>query len=210
MAPEGHESGENTYDDLAVLARQVESSDRELADPPDEVWDAITASLSRPEVDGVDDRRSATPVDLASWRRASRTVVAGLSAAAIVLLVVLGGWLLSSDPDAPVGRADLGDLARGGEIVGEARVLEVDGGLQLEIDSETVDPGAGSFLEVWVIDPEISELVSLGPVRADGTYDLPPGLDPTSFPIVDISREPLNGDPTHSGDSVVQGQLEFA
>jgi hypothetical protein len=51
--------------------------------------------------------------------------------------------------------------------------------------------------------------VSLGPLRPDGSYDLPPGLDPEQFPIVDVSVEPLDGDPAHSGDSRLRGQLRF-
>ena len=65
------------------------------------------------------------------------------------------------------------------------------------------------FVEVWVIDTEVSQLVSLGPIRADGTYDLPAGIDPSAFPIVDVSIEPLDGDPRHSGNSVLRGQLTF-
>ena len=59
------------------------------------------------------------------------------------------------------------------------------------------------------VHPEVQRLVSLGPVRADGTYDLPAGLDPAAFPIVDVSGERIDGDPTHSGDSVLRGQLTF-
>ena len=60
-----------------------------------------------------------------------------------------------------------------------------------------------------MIDPEVSQLVSLGPLREDGLYDLPAGLDPEAFPIVDVSVEPIDGDPTHSGDSLLRGQLQF-
>jgi hypothetical protein len=54
----------------------------------------------------------------------------------------------------------------------------------------------------------VSKLVSLGPLRRDGVYDLPAGLDPAAFPIVDVSVEPIDGDPAHSGDSVLRGELE--
>ena len=76
------------------------------------------------------------------------------------------------------------------------------------VDTTGIDAGEG-FAEVWLIDTEVEQLVSLGPLRSDGRYDLPSGLEPEAFPIVDVSREPLDGDPTHSGDSVLRGQLEF-
>ncbi|HRE00630.1 MAG TPA: anti-sigma factor, partial [Ilumatobacteraceae bacterium] len=80
--------------------------------------------------------------------------------------------------------------------------------LLLQLSTSGLDPGDG-FLEVWVIDPEVTQLVSLGPLRNDGIYELPPGLDPAAFPIVDVSVEPIDGVPTHSGASVLRGQLTF-
>ena len=37
-----------------------------------------------------------------------------------------------------------------------------------------------------MIDPAVQRLVSLGPLRDDGTYALPSGLDPREFPVVDV------------------------
>jgi hypothetical protein len=86
--------------------------------------------------------------------------------------------------------------------------VDDDGDLVLQVEAEGLDAGDG-FLEVWVIDPEVTKLVSLGPSRPDGSYDLPSGLDPEEFPVVDVSVEPLDGDPAHSGDSVLRGTLTF-
>jgi hypothetical protein len=36
---------------------------------------------------------------------------------------------------------------------------------------------------------------------------VPDGLDLTRYSLVDVSIEPYDGDPVHSRDSVVQGQL---
>ncbi len=60
-----------------------------------------------------------------------------------------------------------------------------------------------------MIDEGVTRLVSLGPLRPDGTYDLPDTIDPRDFPVVDVSVEPVDGDPTHSGDSRLRGTLEF-
>ena len=40
-----------------------------------------------------------------------------------------------------------------------------------------------------------------------GVFPLPPGVSLTDYPIVDISDEAYDGDPTHSTDSVVRGTL---
>lgn len=37
--------------------------------------------------------------------------------------------------------------------------------------------------------------------------NLPDGLDLAEFPIVDISLEQFDGDPTHSGDTIIRGIL---
>jgi hypothetical protein len=213
-----------SFDELAARARQLEPEDRELEAPPPDVWEGIQAALA--DVDAIPDtdadtdtdtdadtdteapEASADVVQLAA--RSPRTYLWLVGVAAVLLLLVLGGWLLTAEADDDViGRTDLQALDETGAVVGDARLIDDDGELRLRIDTEPIEPGDDGYLEVWVIDPDITELVSLGPVRPDGTYDLPPGIDPERFPIVDISREPLNGDPTHSGDSVVQGQLQF-
>ena len=37
---------------------------------------------------------------------------------------------------------------------------------------------------------------------------VPAGIDPAQFALVDVSREPVDGEPAHSGDSIVRGLLE--
>ena len=43
---------------------------------------------------------------------------------------------------------------------------------------------------------------------AEGRFDVPDGLDLAEFPVVDVSEEHFDGDPSHSGDSVVRGPLD--
>jgi anti-sigma-K factor RskA len=128
-----------------------------------------------------------------------------------VAVIAAGAVVLSGDDDTAepvvVASATLDPLSGAGS--GTAELLDTDGHLQLRVETADLDAGDG-FLEVWVIDTAVERLVSLGPARADGLYDLPPGLDPQAFPIVDVSVEPIDGDPTHSGDSLLRGQLQQA
>jgi anti-sigma-K factor RskA len=66
----------------------------------------------------------------------------------------------------------------------------------------------GDFYEVWLLGDD-GELVSLGSVRvpASGRAELRVQLpvDPGRFRYLDISREPADGDPGHSTDSVLRG-----
>jgi anti-sigma-K factor RskA len=77
--------------------------------------------------------------------------------------------------------------------------------LRLELDADAPDEG---YLEVWLIDSDVVGMVPVGVVSA-GTEELvlPPDIDVGQFPIVDVSVEPLDGDPTHSGMSIARGQL---
>jgi hypothetical protein len=134
--------------------------------------------------------------------------VAALAAAAAVLAIAVGAWMLRDDGDDAVVVASATLERLQGDGSGTAELVDTGDALQLRLDTEGLDGGDG-FLEVWVIDEGVTQLVSLGPERSDGVYDLPPGLDPQAFPVVDISAEPLDGDPTHSGESLLRGQLQF-
>lgn len=69
---------------------------------------------------------------------------------------------------------------------------------------------AEGYREVWLISPDITSMVSLGTMEGrEGRFSIPAGLDLSAYPIVDISDEPLDGNPQHSGNSILRGQLEL-
>ena len=90
-----------------------------------------------------------------------------------------------------------------------ADLVYSNGSQAVRIDLEGLELPTDGFLELWVIDTDVVGMHSLGIVSADGTFALPPGLDPADFPVVDISIEPVDGDPTHSGNSVARGVLDL-
>lgn len=72
----------------------------------------------------------------------------------------------------------------------------------------TAPDASDGYREVWLISSDASRLVSLGVLRGtDGSFTIPDGLDLGTFDLVDVSEEPYDGDPGHSGDSIVRGQL---
>ena len=126
-------------------------------------------------------------------------------AAAIVVLLAAAALLATRDDDDVVERAVLVALP-GAEGRGEARLVAGDGRwLDVDLDGVTAPPG--EYLEVWLLAEDLSRLTSLGPVRPDGRYLVPPDLDVAASPVVDISAERPDGDPTHSGASIVRGRL---
>ena len=87
-------------------------------------------------------------------------------------------------------------------------VVRADGSRALQVDLDAPDLD-GEYYEIWLIEPDVVDMVPLGVVRPGAqTFEVPAGLDLGEYPIVDVSVEPLDGDPTHSGYSVARGQLE--
>jgi anti-sigma-K factor RskA len=210
--PETHLAGcshcQSELDQLRAVvatARAVEPEDYPTAPPP-AVWDAVVAELGL-RTDG-GDGRDELAARRSGWRR-----TAPLTAAAAILGIVVGAGgvlLLSDDSEPPTAavtalarleplpeRAGTGTASLRGS--GSSRVLEVD------VHGLT---RADGFYEVWLLDADAKRLVSLGLLEGSrGSFPLPAAVDVGDFPVVDVSIEPVDGDPAHSGDSVVRGQL---
>jgi hypothetical protein len=201
--PRDRSPGDDDLDELRALVRRAELDEIEWEPAPPELWNRIAAET------GVGSERRVVPprVDTASTspgRRLRRAVVAGLAAAAAAVIAVV---LVNDDDNADVQVLSTVELEPVvGSAAGRAELVSIDDSIHLRLETEGLDTADG-FFEVWLIDPSVTELVSLGPLRADGDYDVPSGVDPAAFPIVDISDEPVDGDPSHSGASVLRGQL---
>ncbi len=167
-----------------------------------------------------DNSTSATVTDITTRRRSTRLLAV---AAAVAVFGGVGAvWLASDDRPtrelaAPelVSTASLAALDGSGQSASAELVRKSDGQLHLELAAASMAaPPDGSFFELWLIDPAVSTPKSLGrmpvtnggPARVDVV--VPAGVDPKAFPIVDISVEVDDGDNSHSGDSVLRGQLE--
>jgi len=93
---------------------------------------------------------------------------------------------------------------------GEAEVVEISAGRELELTLDAEAP-ADAFLQVWLLSPDASLMVPVGVLAGTtGQWTLPPGLVLVDYPVVDVSIEPFDGDPTHSADSLVRGVLELS
>jgi hypothetical protein len=63
---------------------------------------------------------------------------------------------------------------------------------------------------VWLLDEQNLGLIALGtlaPGETEATFPVPDGVDLQQFNAVDVSDEPLDGDPGHSGATVMRGTL---
>jgi len=105
------------------------------------------------------------------------------------------------DPLPAGGRDTRGTGSVDLEKVGDSRVLGVStAGLE---DTD-------GYYEVWLIDPRTMDMISLGSIEPGDqvvVLPIPSTVDLNKYSLVDVSDEPVNGDPTHSKVSVLRGQL---
>ncbi len=93
--------------------------------------------------------------------------------------------------------------------LGTARLLTKPGRLEVSLRGVRPSP-PGTFYELWLMNSP-GDLVSLASFRvpASGkmTMVVPLPANPSSFHFVDVSLQPANGSPRHSGDSVLRGPI---
>lgn len=219
-----------------VVATARDGGPVEMHEPSAHVWGRITAQLnisalpaeepatppsqqpptSSHSAPAEHDNDVAPVVDL-SQRRARRARPATwLLAAAGIGGIVVGGVATaaivgpsSSGPEATVAASvDLAPLPEW-DASGSAELGVTPDGQQVLTVSVSADDSSDGYREVWLIDADVEGMVSLGILDgSSGQFVIPDGVEVGDFPIVDVSWEPLDGDPTHSGDSIVRGQIE--
>lgn len=223
-----HDATEQELENWRELARTITPEDRERHQPPAHVWDDINRSLGDgPATSDIEDETTAEVVDMSPARAARAPIARGrgryllLAGAAAVLAVIFAITLIlsgGSDESVTTFVADITNDTLPESFEGTAMAnLAVDDAPMLEIDFDGALP-TDEPLELWLImiDPEsgeIADLRSLGMLNADRdswSGDWPAGLDPTVHSIVDVSIEPDDGDPTHSGRSILRGQLTLS
>lgn len=184
------------FDEVVSILRRG-SSDVIDEQPQPDLWSRIEAELAS----------TANVTSLAGRRarfKALGPVVVGIAAALLLVALPLGlAWRSSTGgPDRTVELAALDAFVGAGSA-------ELDG-RELRVETVGLEPEAGAFYELWLLDfedGELSDLVSLGFIEADGTYVIDDAVDLDEFNVVDISIEPDDGNPEHSGNSVLRGEL---
>lgn len=202
--------------EVLVLARATGGGG--LVDPPASVWAGIAARLEQEEVPALPAPEPTpadeAPADELARRRGrggprARWLVA--AAAAGVALGVLGTQVVSlvgAPAQAVVARAPL-DTLDTAERRGEANLVREQGGYALRVGVQPLQAGP-DVLEVWLINTDGVRMVSVGILPDSATTGVFPVADQLfdqGYRIVDISREPLDDRPEHSGDSLVRGTL---
>lgn len=178
--------------------------------PRDGLWDDLVAVIEagegvEPEVDWREEARRTAE---RAHRRRTMIMAAAVVLASLVagLTVVVAQLLVEPDLGAKVSSASLLAPRDGGTAAGTATVRELGDGQVLVIDGPYAQP-ADSYLELWIVTPDGTR-VSLGTMATSHhEVAIPGGVDAGPGAIVEITREPYDGDPLSSGDTVASGLL---
>ena len=155
---------------------------------------------------------AATPPSATNAAASNKPMVA--AAASVALVAGIGAGIVwdrvtTQEPSDPIiAQAPLDALPDWPDASGQATIETAPDGTRQAVISVDAPPSADGYREVWLIAEDLSSLTSLGVLEgSQGRFDIPDDLDLAAFPLVDVSQEPLDGDPTHSGDSIVRGSL---
>lgn len=140
------------------------------------------------------------------WLRRPGVWLAAAAATALLAAGVFWSVQQNQPVVTPLARAELAPVDQH-SATGSAKVVEAkDGQRTLEVRVDKNE--ARGYQEVWLIAPDLTRLVSLGVMSSEsGTFTVPAGLDLAEYPIVDVSDEPVDGNPAHSSVSIVRGTL---
>ncbi|MGV9453123.1 anti-sigma factor [Streptomyces sp. NPDC003635] len=147
---------------------------------------------------------------LGKRRRLARFTV-GLAACTALLGAAAGSgitWWITQNSTTAAPSAEDGNRLKSlqANSAGYASLSDSDGHRQLDITVKGLPQTAGYF-EVWLMDSTHTKLISMGVLGPDGhaTLPVPDNVDLTEYSEVDVSLQPYNGKPDHSGDSFVRG-----
>jgi anti-sigma-K factor RskA len=204
---------------VAVVGARTQQLHR-LPPPPPRVWRRIHSELRLAGEPGVPAGTGEAPAPAQPvprqrrWRRLPERARLAVVAAAAAAVAAGGALAIAQLQDRgpaeaePVVTAQAAlepEVVAPASAIGQAEVLDEDT-LHLHVTGLAAQVG---YHEVWLIDPETGELISVGLLGAgtDVFLPLPANVDLGSYRLVDVSAEQYDGDPGHSGVSLLRGEL---
>ena len=158
-----------------------------------------------------------TPTPAAAADRARRWPRWAAPIAALLIGAALGAGALvvaqnrsdsvtveATAPLTPVPNGPIGD--RTGQQ-GQAELVATNQGQQVRVTATDLPSMPGTSYEVWLFGND-GRMVSLGSLdQGQGDFTVPSDISTQEYRTVDISDEPPDGIPTHSGISMVRGSF---
>ncbi|MDQ3955669.1 MAG: anti-sigma factor [Actinomycetota bacterium] len=170
--------------------------------------------------------KSKTGTGPRSWFRPRMILAPGMAAAFVAIaLFSVSLWAQNSDlrdrldqaqeetePEGPSQLVELTSSDDRTDARATARLVHL-GEDNYKIVLTTKDfppPPLGYQYELWLGgDKGWVSAGSFNTVRPNMTFDLQVGVDPVTFPVLDLTLEKANGDPNRSGQEVMRGEVDI-
>lgn len=206
------------------LIRHLEEGGPDLFDRPEPPALDLAAITGQPQLHT---ERADRPAPRRERRWNLRPLVAVSGAMACIGAGLVGGALLfggsgpapstptrvaaTAAPTTPIGRQvslNRFDDAAPADAAAEVNVFTATDGRTVDLRVKNLPvPPKGQFYELWVLG-DAGKMISLGIVRVDasGTAEvrMPLPVSLRRFPVFDLSLEPGDGNPAHSGQSIMR------
>ena len=202
-------------DELGFTSRNGQAGHGRLAAVPDVPLSTAVPDVPLGTAVPAPESPVADPTDELAERRRRRSRWLP-AAAALVVGAALGAGAIavtdrSADPDptqveatAALDALPEAPVPLPSTTAGRAELVSVDGSQRVVVDAPQLPAITGAY-EVWLFGAD-GKMVSLGSLHAGrGDFTVPQGIDTAEYRTVDVSDEPADGNPTHSGASVVRG-----
>lgn len=190
--------------------RRASSNPVEWSEPSAGSWQGIAAALNFGQP-----AESTAPAPAQSRAQSvlsRRTLFAGLGGLVVGAAVGAGAVSLAQrteTPTVPVRSAILTPLEKEDEKLGVAELRPLDSGYSLAVDVPEGAEHRGGYIEVWLINVDLTRMVSVGVFAAGSSaqFYVSEDLVDAGYLIVDLSNEEFDEEPRHSGDTIMRGEL---
>lgn len=206
-------------DDDQLLAALRDALDEPVDEADSTRIAAVRDAASQRSLAGdVGSHQAATPTELDSRRHHrpwSRRILA-VAAIAIVLIAVSTTLLVRNRDGGGGGEVEYAGPITG--VLGDGNLVVTKTGIGRVIELDTDDLpilGTGEFYEVWLVGPGDApgapNRISAGTFHPDeagrSQVTFAAAFDPAMFPVLEITAEPGDGDPSASTDVVLEVQI---
>lgn len=210
----------NDFDDSLEVQELIRRL-KDVGEPPRwerpaaRVWDTIEAETGVGQAPGAEPAaRAETSAATAPTtgggfdRRTALLVAAGVAVGAIGSAAVLSLRNRDAPPDV-LQRAVLSPLDDSDKHLGQAWLVREDGHLRLRVETTPISRQPGHYIEVWLINRDLKRMLTVGILASGdrGTFPVDQAAIDEGYDIVDLSIEPFDDQPAHSGATIMRGAL---
>lgn len=204
-----HDVYYGSMDEVIHRFRQASHNQPEWSEPSAGTWEGIASAL---DFSGPTGPAGVASVSTPSNGLSRRTLFAGIGGLVGGAAVGAGGLRLAqtaTTPADPVKSAVLTPLEREDEELGVAELRPLDVGYTLAVDVPDGAEHPGGYIEVWLINVDLTRMVSVGVFAAGSSaqFYVSDELVDAGYLVVDLSNEEFDDEPRHSGDTIMRGEL---